>query len=154
VEKEVIMRLPVENTQNLYNYRKAQLQSVVEEAKLVHTLESTKTIDPLDLFPSGVEFFLPIGSGDNITMFGFWVSSDGFLRITIQHAIVPDNIFSQIKVITLKLPSALLLSIFFFGFGMFSIKLNILGQRAASKEKTKQIQKILQKVMDTFNNLE
>lgn len=148
------MRLPIENTPNLYNYRKAQLQSVVEEAKLVQTLESRKTIDPLILFPTVVEFFLPIGSGDDITTFGFWVGSDGLLKITIQQAIVPDNIFSQIKVITLKLPTALLLTIFFFGFGMFSIKLNILGQRAATREKTDQIQKILQKVMDTFNNLE
>jgi hypothetical protein len=148
------MRLLGENTQSLYNNRKAQLQSLVEEAEVVQTSESTKMIEPLNLFPSVVEFFLPIGSGDTITMFGFWIGSDGLLKITIQQAVVPDNIYSQIKVITLKLPNSLLLTIFFFGFGMFSIKLNTLSQRAAAKERTNQIQKILQKVMNTFNNLE
>lgn len=146
------MRIPVTNQQNLNDFQKNQLQCMVEQARQAQTSEPPKTFDPVNLLPTVVEFFLPIGSGDYLTLFGFWIDSQGFLKITIQQAIVPDNLFAQMKIMTLRLPSALLLAIFFFGFGMFSLKLNILGQRAAVMEKSTQIQKMLQKVMDSFNN--
>jgi len=79
------MYSPLADPSSVNIYSQNQLKKVLsEEARLAQTSTTERAFDPVTLFPSVVEFFVPVGSGENITTFGFWVETTGLLKITIQ----------------------------------------------------------------------
>jgi hypothetical protein len=100
-----------------------------------------KLPDPVSFLSPVLEIFVPIGNDETVTMLGLWFDSDGLLHIYVQQAIIPDNVFAQVKIITLKVPIAIVLTIFGLGLGLFFVRASILAFRAGAKESANQFHK-------------
>lgn len=130
-----------------------KLYSYMEPGPSVETVPAREVNlpDPVNLFPPVVEFFLPVGPQETNTMIGIWFDTAGLLNIYIQQAIVPDNIYTQIKIISLRIPVAFGFSIFNLGIAMFFARVLILVVRATTAEMAGEIQSLMQKIMDRVN---
>lgn len=106
------------------------------------------TFDPIRLFAPVQEFFIPIGKDETNTMLGLWFDAIGLLHVYVQQAIVPDNVFTQVKIITLRLPIP-------FGFMLanmiqatFYARAAVLAVRAATAQTTIQVQGIFDRILE------
>lgn len=107
-----------------------------------------KLPDPVKFLSPVIEIFLPIGNEETLTMLGLWFDTVGFLHVYVQQALIPDNIFSQIKIITLRLPVALGFTLFSLGLALFLVRSSIMALRAATTETSDQIQRAVQQVIE------
>lgn len=104
--------------------------------------------DPVKFLSPVIEIFVPIGKEETLTMLGLWFDTVGFLHVYVHQALLPDNLFTQIKVVTLRLPIAWGFTIFNLGLAMFFSRSFIMALRAATAETSDQIQRSLQKTID------
>ncbi len=104
--------------------------------------------DPVKMLAPVLEIFLPIGPSETNTMLGLWFDTLGFLHIYVQQAIAPDNIYTQVKIITFRLPVTIGFTIFSLGFGMFVARTVIIAMRGAAREAVSQIQLLLEQVLE------
>ncbi len=106
-----------------------------------------KPLDPVNLLSPVIEIFLPV-TLDGTTMLGLWFDTAGLLHIYVQQAIAPDNIFAQVKIITLRLPIALGFTLFSVGLGLFFARSTYMATRLAAVESLRGAQKTLQQMID------
>ncbi len=90
-----------------------------------------KLPDPVNYLSPVIEIFVPIGNDETVTMLGLWFDAVGLLHIYCQQAIIPENVFVQVKLITLKVPIAIGFTLFNLGLALFFARSSILGLRAA-----------------------
>lgn len=114
-------------------------------------LEGIETVlqklpDPVNFLSTALEIFVPIGQDETVTMLGLWFDSVGLLHIYVQQAVIPDNVFTQVRIITLRLPIALGFTVFNLGLALFFVRAFILGFRAAAKDTANQFQQIIDKL--------
>lgn len=93
-----------------------------------------KLPDPVNFLSPGLEIFVPIGNDETLTMLGLWFDAVGLLNIYVQQAVIPDNVFTQVKIITLKIPVAIGFTVFNLGLALFFVRSGILGLRSAVNE--------------------
>ncbi len=108
-----------------------------------------KPLDPVSLLSPVIEIFVPVTLNGN-TMLGFWFDTAGLTHVYVQQAIAPDNIFTQVKIITVRLPFALGLLVFNLGLAMFFVRAFIVATRVAAVESLQGVQKMVQQMIDTI----
>ncbi|KLU58594.1 hypothetical protein CEB3_c46100 [Peptococcaceae bacterium CEB3] len=101
--------------------------------------------DPVNYLSTAMEIFVPVSKDGSITMLGLWFDAVGLLHIYVQQAIVPDNIFTQVRIITLRLPIALGFTVFNLGLALFFVRAFVLGFRAAVSETAHKFQDLMGK---------
>ncbi|HZW83641.1 MAG TPA: hypothetical protein VFF14_09540, partial [Candidatus Deferrimicrobium sp.] len=110
------------------------------------------SFDPINLFTPVQEFFLPLGRDQTNTTIGLWFDTVGLLHIYLQQAIVPDNIYTQVKIVTLRLPVGLGFLISNSIQSMFYARAFILAIRAATAATTIEVQKLVDQLLERIRN--
>lgn len=90
--------------------------------------------DPVNFLSPALEIFVPLGNDETVTMFGLWFDAVGLLNIYVQQAVIPDNVFAQVKIMTLRVPIAIGFTLFNLGLALFFVRSFILGIRTAVHE--------------------
>lgn len=106
------------------------------------------SFDPVNLFAPVQEFFLPLGRSQTNTTLGLWFDTVGLLHLYVQQAIVPDNIYTQVKILTLRLPLSLGFLISNMVQAMFFARSAALTIRATTAGTTIQVQKIVNRLLE------
>ncbi len=119
-----------------------------EQQSLTDQPGTRVTFDPVNLFVPVMELFLPIGRDETNTMLGIWFDTAGLFHIYVQQAIIPDNIFTQVKIITLRLPVSLGFMISNILIGSFFARSATLAVRAATAGTTIQVQRAVNKILE------
>jgi hypothetical protein len=110
------------------------------------------TFDPINLFTPVQEFFLPLGRDQTNTSIGLWFDTVGLIHIYLQQAIVPDNIYTQVKIVTLRLPVSMGFLISNMIQAMFFARSSILAIRAATAATTIEVQKLVDQLLERIRN--
>lgn len=111
-----------------YYFYNTLFGSIVFYKVLNNSYKTVKFLSP------ALEIFVPIGNDETVTMLGLWFDAVGHLNIYVQQAVVPDNVFAQVKIITLKVPIAIGFTVFNLGLALFFARSSILGLRNAVNE--------------------
>lgn len=105
-----------------------------------------KLPDPVNYLSTALEIFVPLGADETVTMLGLWFDSVGLLHVYVQQAVIPDNVFAQVKIISLRLPIALGFTVFNLGLALFFARAFILGFRAVATDTASQIRQAVDKM--------
>ncbi|HWJ03789.1 MAG TPA: hypothetical protein VNU93_08920, partial [Verrucomicrobiae bacterium] len=108
--------------------------------------------DPVNLLTPVVEVFLPLTITTNNTLLGLWFDTAGDTHVFIQQAVVPGNIYSQVKVISVRLPIAFGFTLFNLGVALWVTRSTILGMRAVADELAQVFEAMVEQVIEKLND--